>query len=45
MPRAALVLASLLLLIATDAHAQIGRVAGTITDADGRPIKGATVIA
>jgi carboxypeptidase family protein len=27
------------------AHAQIGRVAGTITDEDGRPVKGATIVA
>ena len=45
MPRAALVLASVVLLIAVDARAQIGRVAGAITDEDGRPIKGASVVA
>src|SRR5688500_15764442 len=33
------------LLFATVVHAQIGRVAGTITDEDGRPVKGATIVA
>lgn len=27
------------------AHAQIGRVAGTVTDEEGRPVKGATIVA
>jgi carboxypeptidase family protein len=33
------------MLCAGVAHAQIGRVAGTITDGDGRPVKGATIVA
>lgn len=32
-------------LCASVAHAQIGRVAGTITDEEGRPVKGATIVA
>jgi len=37
--------AVLWMLFATVAHAQVGRVAGTITDDDGRPLKGATIVA
>jgi hypothetical protein len=37
--------AVLLLAIAVDARAQIGRVAGTVTDDAGRPLKGATITA
>lgn len=37
--------AVLWMLCASVAHAQIGRVAGTITDEDGRPVKGATIVA
>lgn len=33
------------LLLACEARAQFGRVAGTITDEDGRPLKGATITA
>jgi Carboxypeptidase regulatory-like domain/Tetratricopeptide repeat len=33
------------LLIATDAHAQVGRVAGSVTSEDGRPVHGATITA
>ena len=42
---AAAVLAIGIVLAARDAGAQIGRVAGTITDEDGRAIRGATVTA
>lgn len=35
----------LLLMIAADARAQIGRVAGVVTDDTGRPLKGATITA
>lgn len=42
---AATLLTLLLVLIASEARAQIGRVAGTVTDEDGRPVKGATVTA
>jgi tetratricopeptide (TPR) repeat protein len=37
--------AMLWMLFTAVAHAQVGRVAGTITDEDGRPVKGATVVA
>jgi hypothetical protein len=36
---------AILLVLAAPASAQIGRVAGTVTDESGRPIKGATVTA
>ena len=37
--------AALIVSIAVDAHAQLGRVAGTVSDGDGRPLKGATITA
>jgi hypothetical protein len=43
--RALLAGALLIGLFATTADAQIGRVAGTIRDEDGRPVKGATIVA
>ena len=42
---AAAVLAVAIVLAARDARAQIGRVAGTVTDEDGRAIRGATITA
>jgi hypothetical protein len=45
MNHAAAVSAVLLVLSAVDARAQIGRVAGTVTDDGGRPLKGATITA
>ena len=45
MKRRAAVGAVLLVLSAVDARAQIGRVAGTVTDDAGRPLKGATITA
>ena len=45
MKRCAAVGALLLVLSAVDARAQIGRVAGTVTDDAGRPLKGATITA
>jgi hypothetical protein len=44
-PAAATLFALLLVLIAGEARAQIGRVAGTVADEDGSPIKGATITA
>lgn len=44
-PAAATALAALLLLAAADARAQVGRVAGTVTDESGRGVQGATVTA
>lgn len=43
--RQAFIGALMLFLAVADARAQVGRVAGTITDDEGRPIKGATVTA
>jgi hypothetical protein len=45
MKRTVAVTAVLLLAIAVDARAQIGRVAGTVTVDAGRPLKGATITA
>jgi tetratricopeptide (TPR) repeat protein len=42
---AATALAALLLLTAADARAQVGRVAGTVTDESGRGVQGATITA
>ena len=44
-PGAFALVAVLHLLLACEARAQVGRVAGTVTDEDGRPIKGATITA
>ena len=44
-PAAAALVALLHLLVAGYVHAQIGRVAGMVTDEEGRPLKGATVTA
>jgi tetratricopeptide (TPR) repeat protein len=43
--RAVATILALAVLCARDASAQIGRVAGTVSDEDGRPLRGATVTA
>jgi tetratricopeptide (TPR) repeat protein len=43
--RAVATILALIVFCARDAHGQIGRVAGTVTDDDGRPLKGATITA
>ena len=43
--RAVATIVALAVLCTRDARAQIGRVAGTVTDEDGRPLKGATITA